>query len=160
MHIEGKKVRLRAIEHYDLEQLNQWSNSPELWQRLTRRHFPYSHVSTSKWFDASDNSNSEHQILAIETLDKELIGTTNQLDINRKNGNAVNGMMLGNPKSRGQGLGLDTLMSIMRYAFNVLGFYRLDTGIIKSNTASLAFYTQKCGWEIEGVRPKWHFRNN
>jgi RimJ/RimL family protein N-acetyltransferase len=57
-------------------------------------------------------------------------------------------MILGNPENRGKGLGIDTLMATMRFAFDELELEYLDSDIIESNTSSLRTYTEYCGWKI------------
>jgi RimJ/RimL family protein N-acetyltransferase len=51
-------------------------------------------------------------------------------------------------------------MAIMRYAFEELGFERLDTTIIESNEPSLKLFCEKCGWQKEGVKKNWYWRHN
>lgn len=47
-------------------------------------------------------------------------------DIDWKNRKAHHGMKLANKERRGKGIGTDTVMAIMRYAFDELGLNRLD----------------------------------
>ena len=70
----------------------------------------------------------------------------------------MSGMMLGDTVTRGKGYGLDTVMAVMRYAFDELGLERLDGDIIDYNEASHRLYVGKCGWREEGRQRRWHFR--
>ncbi|MCZ2339106.1 MAG: GNAT family N-acetyltransferase [Chitinophagales bacterium] len=159
MNIKGKLITLRAIELADIEQLNKWANSPELWEKLGGWHFPYSKQSTEQWIKGIDNNDMKNQIYAIDTEEHGLIGTANLISIDWKNKNAFHGMMLGDKESRGKGYAQDTVMTIMRYAFDELGLNRLDGDMISSNKISINFYTKRCGWGIEGVRKNWFYRN-
>ncbi len=67
-------------------------------------------------------------------------------------------MLLGDLQSRGKGFAQDTVKTVMRYAFDELGLYRLDTDIIEYNSASLRLYLERCGWKKEGTREKWYYR--
>jgi RimJ/RimL family protein N-acetyltransferase len=69
-------------------------------------------------------------------------------------------MLLGDVDIRGKGYGTDTIMAVMRYAFEELGLERLDGSMIEYNEASLAVYVKKCGWKIEGRQRNYYFRNN
>lgn len=158
MNIQGKVVRLRAIEESDLDDINKWSNSPELWKWLGGWHFPYSKRNTEGWIRSINNNDQINQIFAIDTEDNGLIGTANIINIDWKNKNAFHGMMLGDKETRGKGYAVDTVMAVMRYAFDELGFQRLDGDLIAYNKASLKFYTEKCGWEIEGTKKNWFYR--
>ena len=50
--------------------------------------------------------------------------------------------------------GTDTVMAIMKYAFEELQLNRLDGTIIEYNEPSRRLYYDKCGWMVEGVRRK------
>jgi len=159
MNIKGKKVLLRAIEEADLPQLQKWANDPEIVQLLAAWHFPISEKDHQKWY-GSLSATSLDQRFAIETPDLGMIGTANLVNINWKDRNAFHGMMLGDKDIRGKGYGTDTIMAIMRYAFEELGLQRLDGSMIDHNAASLAVYIKKCGWKEEGRQRNWYFRQN
>ncbi len=158
MNICGKIVTLRAIEEEDLHLFHAWGNDPELWRLLGGWHFPASKVSTRAWFDKmqSDQLNLR---LAITTEQDGLVGLANLLDIDWKNKHAFHGMMLGRKTTHGKGIGRDTVMSIMRYAFDELGLERLDGSMIEFNNASIILYCGKCGWKEEGRQRNWYYRD-
>ncbi|WP_327438520.1 GNAT family protein [Pseudomonas donghuensis] len=158
MNIRGKVVTLRAIEASDIDQLNRWANAPELWEKLGGWHFPYSRQSTEQWVRGINNNDMKNQVYAIDTEEQGLVGTANLVNIDWKNKNAFHGMMLGDKESRGKGYAQDTVMTIMRYAFEELGLNRLDGDMISSNALSVNFYTKRCGWEIEGTKKDWFYR--
>jgi RimJ/RimL family protein N-acetyltransferase len=159
MNIEGKKVVLRAIEQDDLVELQKWANTPEICYMLAGWHFPTSMDDQQNWLK-SFNVSSLHQRFAIDTPDLGLIGTANLVDINWKDRNAFHGMLLGDKDVRGKGYGVDTIMAMMKYAFEELGLMRLDGSMIEYNKASLGVYLRKCGWKEEGIQRKWYFRKN
>jgi RimJ/RimL family protein N-acetyltransferase len=68
-------------------------------------------------------------------------------------------MLLGNPEVRGKGYGVDTIMAIMRFAFDELGLEHLDSDIIEYNKPSMRAYVEHCGWQVQGTKPKWYYRN-
>lgn len=159
MNIEGKSVTLRAIELKDIDSLNQWANSPEIWNMLGGWHFPYSTINTEQWIRTINNNDQKNQIFAIDTEEHGLIGTANLVNIDWKNRNAFHGIMLGNKNTRGKGYAQDTVLSLMHYAFNELGLNRLDGDMIATNERSIEFYTKKCGWVVEGIKKEWFYRN-
>ncbi|MBK8226869.1 MAG: GNAT family N-acetyltransferase [Flavobacteriales bacterium] len=159
MDIHGKKVVLKAIELADLDQLNKWANDPEIQMMLGGWHFPTSMEDQRKWFNCLSAS-SLHQRFAIHTVEHGLIGTANMVDVDWKNRNAFHGMMLGDKDIRGLGYGSDTVMAVMRYAFEELGLERLDGSMIEYNSASLKLYVGKCGWKEEGRQRNWYYRQN
>jgi RimJ/RimL family protein N-acetyltransferase len=159
MNIVGKKVFLRAIEEDDLPTLHKWANLPEIWYMLGGWHLPGSMVSVKKWFDSLQDD-PLNQRFAVEAPDSGLIGTANLINIDWKNRHATHGLMLGDKKNRGKGYGIDTIMAIMRYAFEELNFERLDGTILEYNEISLNVVYKKCGWKEEGRRRNWYYRKN
>lgn len=157
MNIRGKLVELRAIEPVDLTLLQRWANDPDLQYMLGGWHFPTSQKDQHAWLDAL-SCNSRDQRFAIETGTIGLIGTANLMSIDWKNRNAFHGMLIGESDVRGKGFGIDSIMTIMRYAFDELGMERLDTDIIEYNGASLKVYIEKCGWVVEGRKVNAYFR--
>lgn len=158
MNIKGKSVLLRAIEEDDIQLLNEWANEPDIWYMLGGWHFPYSKQDTRRWFESIQPNDQTNQVFAIDVDDVGIVGTANLVNIDWKNKNAFHGMMLGNHDLRGKGVALDTVMSVMRYAFEELGLNRLDGDMISYNQRSIDFYVKKCGWEIEGVKKEWYYR--
>ena len=142
MNIKGNKVLLRAIVKEDLPLLQKWSNDPEINYMLGGWHFPSNEVDQEKWFNGL-SLNSNNQRFAIETEDLGLIGMANLVDINWKDRNAFHGMLLGDKDMRGKGYGVDTILTINKYAFEELGLMRMDTTIISYNKVSIGVYTKK-----------------
>lgn len=157
MNILGKKVILRAIEEGDLPYFHEWGNDPQLWRLLGGWHFPSSKLSTQTWYEKMQGDNLNIR-LAITTPEDGLLGLANILDIDWKNKNAFHGMMIGSPAARGKGVGVDTVMAIMRYAFDELGLQRLDGSMIEHNTGSIKLYCGKCAWKEEGRQRNWYYR--
>jgi RimJ/RimL family protein N-acetyltransferase len=156
--ILGKKVGLRAVEEEDLPLLHRWANDAELWSNLGGWRFPSSFDSARTWFSGLKHD-TLNQRWVIQSLEEgEVIGTANMLDIDVKNHHAFHGMMLGPVSLRGRGYGRDTVMAVMRYAFDEFGLERLDGDIIEYNEASLRLYVGACAWKEEGRQRRWHFR--
>lgn len=158
MNIQGRHVLLRAIEPEDLPKLQQWGNDPEIQRLLGGWHFPTSMADQRAWL-ASLNCNSRDQRYAIEAPGLGLVGSANLVSIDWKNGTAFHGTMIGEREHRGRGLGRDTVAAIMRFAFEELRLEHLDTDIIEYNEASLKSYVDRCGWEIQGRKCGWYFRD-
>jgi len=156
MNIQGKHVLLRAIEDSDLLRLQAWANAPDIQAMLGGWHFPTSARDQQAWL-ASLSCKSTYQRFAIEAGGLGLVGTANLVSIDWKDRNAFHGMLLGE-EGRGRGFGVDTVMAVMRYAFDELGLERLDSDIIEYNAPSLRLYLERCGWTRDGVREHAYFR--
>ncbi|HTW93003.1 MAG TPA: GNAT family protein [bacterium] len=157
MNILGKKVVLRAIEPADLTRLNAWANDPELAHLEGSWHFPSSMEFHKRWLEALQEDRL-NQRFAISAPDLGLIGLASLMSIDWKNGHAHQGTVLGAKDARDKGYGTDTVMAIMRYAFEELRLERLETFMIEYNAVSLHVYCQKCGWKEEGRRKRRYFQ--
>lgn len=157
MNFMGKRVKLRAIESEDLPKLQEWANDPEIQMLVGGWHFPTSVSDQHNWYE-SLSCNNNNQRFAVVTDDLGLIGTANLVSIDWKNRTAFHGMLLGDAEIRGKGFGLDTIMAVMRYAFDELGLEHLDSDIIEYNKPSLRTYVEHCGWQVQGSKPNWYYR--
>jgi len=157
MEIIGKKIKLRAMELKDQEFLRGMVNDPEIEFKIGGYSFPVSSIEQKSWFEnvVYDNKNFR---LIIESLEGETIGFANITDIDWKYRSASHGIKIANPSFRGKGIGTDTVMAIMRYAFDELQLNRLETTIVEHNQASLKLYTGKCNWQIEGTKREAVFK--
>ena len=158
MSIPGKRVRLRAPEVGDLPLLHAWANDEALWANLGGWRFPSSLESARAWLGGQGADPLNHRFVIEAFENAQVIGTANLVDLDWKNRHAFHGMMLGPADIRGKGYGQDTVMALMRYAFDELGLERLDGDIIEFNEASYRLYVGKCGWREEGRQRRWHFR--
>lgn len=159
MNIKGKIVTLRAMEETDQEMLREMVNDPEIEKMVGGYSFPVSKEQQSNWFHS--NMNTQNNIrLIIETKEDGPIGFANIVNIDWKNRSAFHGIKIANKRFRAKGIGTDTVMAIMRYAFEELQLNRLDGSIIQHNEASKKLYCDKCGWQIEGVIRNAIFKQN
>jgi len=157
MNIRGRYVTLRAIEPEDLPLLQQWANEPLIQKQLGGWHFPTSMSDQRAWLAGLSCSSSD-QRFAVDLEGVGLVGTANIVSIDWKNRTAFHGMLLGNRRHQQRGIGRDTIMAVMRYAFDELGLEHLDGDMIEYNTASIKAYVERCGWEVQGRKRGWHFR--
>lgn len=155
MNIYGKKVVLRAMELTDCEMVRAMFNDPEIEKLVVGWSFPISKYAQEKWYE-KHFADADFRFV-IETKEDGAVGIATLLNIDWKNRMAEHGMKLANIKQRGKGIGTDTVMAIMRYAFDELGLNRLNGSWFKDNLASKKMYT-KCGWKEEGVRRKYIFK--
>lgn len=162
MNIYGKKVILRAMEKPDCELVREMFNDPEIEDLVVGWAFPVSQFAQEKWLDAHYGDQKNFRFV-IETEEDGAVGIATLTEIDWKNRRATHGIKLANIDKRNKGIGTDTVMAIMRYAFDELGLHRLETTMFETNTASRGLYS-KCGWVQEGINrecvyKKGAFRN-
>lgn len=155
MNIKGKRVTLRAMELSDCEMVRSMFNDPEIENLVLGWAFPLSSYSQEQWYINHHNDGNFRFI--IDTEEDGAVGVATLLEIDWKNRHAQHGIKLANKERRSKGIGTDTVMAIMRYAFDELGLNRLNGSWFSENIASKGMY-MKCGWKEEGVRRKYVYK--
>lgn len=156
MNIKGKKVTLRAMEPRDCGLITGMFNDPEIENLVVGWAFPLSEFAQQKWLE-NHYGDSNHFRFVIEDEQKRAVGVATLVDIDWKNRSATHGIKIAGAADRGKGIGTDTVMAIMRYAFDELQLNRLDTSWFPENAASQKMYL-KCGWREEGLKRKCIFK--
>lgn len=157
MNIYGKKVILRAIEENDAELIVSMFNDPEVEDLVVGWSNPVSLFSQKEWLKNHFNDQNNLRFI-IDTTEDGSIGLVTLHGIDWKNRRATHGLKILNKEYRGKGYGTDTVMAIMRYAFEELNLYRLDAGWFDFNIPSKTMYA-KCGWQQEGIRRKYVYKH-
>lgn len=157
MNLIGEKVVLRAIEEKDLPYLKDLVNDPELESKVVGYSYPVSTQDQMNWYKNAVIGNQNNLRFAV-TADDEIIGLATLGDFDWKNRSAFHGMKLGK-NAQGKGYGKDTVITVMKYAFEELQLNRLDGGMISSNVPSIKLY-EKCGWKKEGIKRDAIFQLN
>ena len=157
MNIKGKLVTLRAMSREDMQFVCDMFNDPVLEDLVVGWAFPLSIDQQNKWFDNNMSASVNHRFI-IETESDGAVGIATLTNIDWKNRTATHGIKLSSVSKRSKGIGTDTVMAIMRYAFDELGLHRLDGSWFDSNVASKRLYT-KCGWKEEGTRKECVYKH-
>ncbi|MBQ7217743.1 MAG: GNAT family N-acetyltransferase [Synergistaceae bacterium] len=156
MNIHGRKIILRAPEKHDCSMIREMFNDPEIENLVIGWSFPLSEYSQEQWFSSHYNDTNNFRFV-IEIPGGEALGIATLTNIDWKNRNAAHGIKLLSRENRGKGIGTDTVMAIMRYAFDELNLHRLDGSWFATNTPSINLY-KKCGWREEGIRRSCVFK--
>ncbi|MDO5617347.1 GNAT family N-acetyltransferase [Kocuria sp.] len=148
----GHKVRLRALEERDLDDLTAWWNDPKwmAYQAATVMPAPYSSQVDMfrKW---SENSTSSSVGFSIEnTVTGELVGHLTLWGIDPIVRAATLGIIIGSPHI-GQGFGADAISVLKRYAFDELALNKIELAVWEFNVRALRTY-QRAGFVVEGRR--------
>lgn len=146
--IEGKLIRLRAIEKEDLKQLREWRNEPEI-KKFTREYRELSMQNQLQWLDSLAKDKNTI-MFAVETKNGKLIGCTGLTYIDWKNSRAEVSIYIGDKKYKGKGYGTDTLKTLMDYGFRELNLHMLFGEIFEYNKANIRLF-EKCGLKKDGV---------
>ena len=147
--IEGKLVRLRAVEPEDAENAFHWMNDREVSRGLMAR-YPFSHETERDWVENATRPLDFGNVrFAIETKDGVHIGHCGLHGGSAENRRAELGIMIGEKEYWGRGFGADTMITLLRFAFEQMNLHKVTLGVFEFNERGLAMYT-KLGFVEEG----------
>lgn len=156
--LDGKHIKLRAIEPKDADLLYEWENDFELWN-VSETIKPFSVHIINKYIenDHFDIFQTKQLRLMIDLSinKKNTIGMVDLFDFDPYNRRAGVGIMIHN-KYRTKGYAADTLNVLTKYAFNFLNLHQLHCTISEKNQTSLKLFTNN-GFEIVGLQKDWSF---
>ena len=157
MNILGNSVTLRAIEPQDLDLLRDMLNDPDMEDKVIGWTFPVSEQMQGIWYEKAcfDTNNIR---LVIDAGEHGSVGLVTLHDFDWKNRAASVGIKIASTNLRSKGIGTDSVMAIMRYAFDELGLHRLESTAFADNLPSLNLF-RKCGWQVEGTKRERAFKN-
>ena len=156
--LEGKLVRLRALEPSDLENAYKWINDGEVTQYLMAR-YPYSRVDEEKWLADVSHGNSFSDLrLAIEKKDGLHIGICGLHRGRPEDRNAELGIMIGDKSFWSNGYGTDAMLTLLGFGFQQMNLHKIGLGVFDSNPRAQACY-RKCGFVEEGRSREDYFQD-
>lgn len=153
--LEGKRVRLRAVERVDLPAFVKWINDPEVTQFLELSS-PMSMEDEERWF--ANVVKSEEKVFSIDTKEGKLIGNVGVLRISWRDRSALIGIMIGEKEYWDQGYGTDAVETLLRYLFDELNMNRVYLIADERNARALRCY-EKIGFTREGLLRENRFKN-
>ncbi len=147
--LEGKLVRLRALEQTDVERAYTWINDREVTHYLAAR-YPLSHADEERWLrEGGTNAFGAGVRLAIETKDGAHIGNLGLHQTNPEDRKAGLGIMIGDKSFWSNGYGTDAVVTLLRFAFHEMNLNRVWLDVFEFNERAIACYA-KCGFREEG----------
>lgn len=160
MILTSDKISLRPFSQEDLDIIHSWRNSVDLRHMALMHPYPVSIDQDKQWLAhiLSDTSN-KNIVFAVElNQTKELFGYFQLTEINLIHRHSFLGIVIGNKKMRGQGLGKQIMELGLNYGFAMLGLQKISLEVLESNEAAITLY-QKLGFVTEGKFEKQYFFN-
>lgn len=155
MNIEGTACRLRALEVEDIEAMYGWENDTEVW-RVSGSVAPFSRNVLRRLIDEQqfDIYATRQMRLVIEcTTSGEAVGAVDLFEFDPHHRRAGVGIIVAPPYRR-QGYALDALLTLERYAKEVLMLHQLWCSAGADNEASISLFA-KAGYAECGRRREW-----
>lgn len=134
------RIRLAPLDKSHAVQALAWITDPRVNKYMLSGHEPISLEEEERWYDemAASQTDAVFEIHLAE--DDAFIGHAGLNHIDRKHRNAELGIMIGSLPHQGQGYGRDTLVAVLRHAFDVLGLHRVGLRCHPENTRGIAAY--------------------
>ncbi|MBR3792594.1 MAG: GNAT family N-acetyltransferase [Alistipes sp.] len=155
MNIEGTVCRLRALEIEDIEAMYGWENDTEVW-RVSGSVAPFSRNVLRRLIDEQqfDIYATRQMRLVIECATSgEAVGAVDLFEFDPHHRRAGVGIIVAPPYRR-RGYALDALLTLERYAKEVLMLHQLWCSAGADNKASLSLFA-KAGYAECGRRREW-----
>lgn len=152
-------IRLREIEHEDLEKIHAWRLDSDV-SSTTTGCFRYANRETEeRWFDAYQASRDNNVRLAIvlQTTD-EIVGVVYLLGIDWISRSATLGLMVGEKEHWGEGIGSHATRLAVRHAFEDLNLHRLELQVLEDHERARRAY-ENAGFVREGLLKDAVFKN-
>jgi RimJ/RimL family protein N-acetyltransferase len=153
--LEGRLVRLRAVEQGDLPAFVKWINDPEVTEYLQFEP-PMSMEDEVTWYHHMIGS--KDKAFAIETREGRLIGNIGLIGLDWRNRRTDVGIMIGEKDAWCRGYGTDAMTLMLRYLFEELGLNRVGLFADVGNHRAIRCY-QKCGFLREGIVRHHRFKD-
>lgn len=148
--IVGEKIILRAVQQKDLEYFNIWRNDIEIKNQALLHPFPVTKDLDEDWFNhVSRDKSNKTVFFTIIDKNSQVLGYTFLKEINWINRNSYLGIIIGDNKQRGKGLGKEALNLILDYTFFNLNLNKVLLEVISSNTSAIKLY-ESLGFVLEG----------
>ncbi len=145
--IQGKKVRLRAVEPSDLPDYHRWLNDPKVIRHL-ELYAPLSTPDEEAWYEAM-RADASQSVFAIETETGQHIGNLALMRINWKDRSAELGIVIGDKSQWGKGYGQDAIRTLLDFAFDEMNLHRVYLRVHANHQLAINLY-RKCGFVKEG----------
>jgi diamine N-acetyltransferase len=157
--LKGEKITLRPLKITDWEKTIQWRNDIVLKGLAIMHPFPITEMVEKQWYEDILRSKSTKVIYFTIIADNDIpVGFITLNDISYINKNCYLGIVIGDQKEQAKGYGIDTMNTIIKYAFNTLNLIKITVEVAAINGPALSLY-KKLGFVEEG-RLKNHYYNN
>ncbi|WP_299670995.1 GNAT family N-acetyltransferase [uncultured Polaribacter sp.] len=157
MTLDGKNIKLRALEPEDLEFLYEIENNESFWE-VSHTQTPFSKYVLKQYLENAhlDLFEAKQLRLLIEEISTEKqIGMIDLFDYNPQHKRAGIGILI-HPDFQQKGVALEALSVLIAYAFRHLNLHQLYANITSENKKSIAVFTKK-NFKKVGVKKDWIF---
>lgn len=153
--MQGKLVKMRALEPEDVTLLYQWENDEEVWT-ISNTLKPFSKYTLKQFVAASsaDIYESRQWRLMVDDLaTQKTVGVVDVFEFDPLHSRAGVGVLI-QKEFRNRGFAEESLLLVRDYLFQRLNLHQIYCNVMAENIASLSLF-QKIGFEIAGLKKDW-----
>ncbi len=153
MLLQGKNIKLRALEPEDLNWLFNIENDTSFWC-VSNTLQPYSKDLLARYIaQAHEDIFTAKQLRLVIENRGTGIGLVDLFDFDPQHHRAGIGILL-LPAFQGKGYAFEALNIIINYAFSHLQMHQVYANVISDNYKSIALF-EKLGFELVGNKEEW-----
>ena len=156
--IFGERIRLRAVKRQDLPRFVKWFDDPEVRAGI-QLFMPLSLDEEEQWYEAMLKRDPIEHTLSIDVHKGDEwihIGGCGLMDFEPHSRRMELGITIGEKSAWDQGLGTDTVRTLLRHAFDTLNLNRVVLRVFETNLRAIQVY-KKIGFVEEGRLRQDHF---
>ncbi len=148
--VRGSRVYLRPLEREDLNaRYLGWLNDPEVTRHMETGTFPTTARDLEKFYEEVTGSRRQVILAVVDQKSGQHIGNVKLGPIHWIHRCATFGIMIGDKKFWGKGVGLEATRLAVEYGFGRLNLRRIDLGVFADHDAAVRCY-EKAGFKVEG----------
>ena len=148
--IAGSRIYLRPLERSDLnDRYLSWLNDPEIALYLETGIFPTTMQDLEKFYAGVTGSSTEVIFAIADRKSHQHIGNVKLGPINWVHRRTMFGILIGDKKFWGRGIGEEVTRLLAEYAFYRLNLHRIGLVVFEEHRSAVHCY-EKVGFKVEG----------
>jgi [ribosomal protein S5]-alanine N-acetyltransferase len=150
--VVGRLVGLRYFLEEDInDDYVTWMNDPEVISYLEHVDLPVTRQNLEDYFHSLSQRESQHLLAIIDLDTMRHVGNLKIGPVDTVNSKCFLGIMIGDNKSRGRGVGTEATRLGLEFAFRHLRLNRVELSVSVDNTSAVRAY-DSAGFVVEGRR--------
>ncbi len=153
--LQGKTIKLRALEPEDLQFLFSIENNELFWE-ISHTQTPFSKFILKQYLENSHSDIFEVKQLRLiiqENLNNKSVGIIDLFDFNPQHKRAGIGILI-HQKYQNNGFASESIKLLINYCFTHLNLHQLYANITSENTKSVALF-KKHKFKQVGIKKDW-----
>ncbi len=161
MNIEGRTIRLRAVEPEDAGLMYVWENDCDVWA-VSGTTEPFSHYQMQRFVERHRDTigvlgDGQLRLIVETRQEARPVGAIDLFEYDPIHRRAGVGILIYERSDRGRGYASDALEVLCRYAHDTLRAHQLWCNVGADNEASLRLF-RSAGFTEIGVKRDWLWR--